>query len=216
MFLPPPRGPHPLVGRPPARLGAGGGRGETDAGVRPAHQALRKVLGIGVVALTQITAITVCLIGFASVAGLLDAPAVAVGALVIAWFVPGYFLIATLWALAGALVSRSEDIQHAAGPVSFLQTIGIFAALLPFTGANDTLTRVFSILPGTSWPVMPLRMAAGPVPWWDLVAAALLMAVAIALLLRVGARIYLAAVLQHGGIIKARAALRRAREGGAT
>ncbi|WP_455359959.1 ABC transporter permease [Streptomyces sp. SYSU K21746] len=174
-----------------------------------------KVLGIGVVALAQITAIMVCGIGFALVAGLLDAPADAIstGMLVIAWFVPGYFLFATLWALAGAMVSRQEDIQHAAGPVSFLQTIGFTAALLPFMDFSATLTRIFSIVPGSSWAVMPVRMAAEPVPWWDIVAAALLMVVTIGVLLRVGGRIYMAAILQHGGIIKTREALRRAREG---
>ena len=136
------------------------------------------------------------------------------GALVIAWFIPGYFLFATLWAVAGSLISRQEDIQHAAGPVSFLQTISLLAALVPFSGVSDTLTRILSLVPGLSSSVMPIRMATEQVPWWEITVAVVLTLVAIVGLLRVGARIYSGGLLQHGGIVKARAAMRDAREGG--
>ncbi|SNT25123.1 ABC-2 type transport system permease protein [Streptosporangium subroseum] len=186
------------------------------AKVKAWHLLAGKVLGIGVVALTQITAIVAGGLTVALLVGLVDAPADAIGmgALVIAWFVPGYFLFATLWAVAGSLISRQEDIQHAAGPVSFLQTISLLAALVPFSGVNDTLTRILSLVPGLSSSVMPVRMATEQVPWWEITVAVVLTLVAIVALLRIGARIYSGGLLQHGGIVKARAAMRDAREGG--
>nr|PZN41710.1 MAG: hypothetical protein DIU60_16460 [Actinomycetota bacterium] len=184
--------------------------------VRPAQLLAGKVLGIGTVALAQITLIATSGVAVALLTGLVDVPRDAIGtaALVVAWFVPGYLLFATLWAVAGSLVSRQEDIQHAAGPVSFLQSIALLAALAPFSGANDTLTRVLSLVPGLSSSVMPVRMAAEPVPWWDVALAVALTVAAIAALLRVGARIYSGGLLRHGGIVKVGQALRDSREGG--
>ncbi|MEV4293598.1 ABC transporter permease [Microbispora rosea] len=186
------------------------------AKVRAWHLLAGKVIGIGAVALAQIIAIVASGVTVALLIGLVDVPedAVGMGALVVVWFIPGYLLFATLWAVAGSLVSRQEDIQHAAGPVSFLQTMSLLAVLAPFSGANDTLTRVFSLVPGLSSSVMPVRMATEQVPWWEVAVAAVLTLVAIAALLRVGARIYSGGLLQHGGIVKVRAALRDSREGG--
>jgi len=186
------------------------------AKVRPAQLLAGKVLGIGAVALAQITVIVLSGVAVALLTGLVDVPrdAFGTGALVVAWFIPGYLLFATLWAVAGALVSRQEDIQHAAGPVSLLQTAALLAALAPFSGVNDTLTRVLSLVPGLSSSVMPVRMAAEPVPWWDVALAVVLTLAAIAVLLRLGARIYSGGLLQHGGIVKVREALRDSREGG--
>jgi ABC-2 type transport system permease protein len=148
--------------------------------------------------------------------GVVDAPAdlARIGGIVLLWFIPGYFLFATMWALAGALVSRPEDLNHAAGPVSFLQTLGLLAALVPFIGLDRGLAQVLSLLPGTSWAVMPVRMATESVPLWEIAASLGLMLAAIAVMLRVGGRIYAGGVLEHGGMMRAKTALRIARERG--
>ncbi|MEU6480384.1 hypothetical protein ABZ858_26585 [Streptomyces sp. NPDC047017] len=57
-------------------------------------------------------------------------------------------------------------------------------------------------------------MASENVPWWDIALAVALLLGSVAVLLRVGGRIYIGGLLQHGGIVKARAALRNARLGG--
>ena len=175
-----------------------------------------KVLGVGAVVLTQMIAILAAGVAGALLFGVVDSPAdlARIGALVVVWFIPGYILFATLWAVAGALVSRPEDLNHAAGPVSLLQTIGLFGALVPFVGLSESVTRVLSLVPGTSWAVMPVRMAAGAVPAWEIAVSMLLMVLAIGALLRLGGRIYLGGVLEHGGMVRTRAAIRNARERG--
>ncbi|WP_030845843.1 ABC transporter permease [Streptomyces sp. NRRL F-4474] len=175
-----------------------------------------KVLGIGLVAFVQISAMAAGGVTVAVAADLVDAPADAIGTSVsvVLWFIPGFLGFAALWAVAGALASRAEDLQHAAGPVSMLQTLSLMAALAPFTGISDTLTRLFSLVPGLSSAVMPVRMASENVPWWEVALAAVLLLASIAALLRVGGRIYIGGLLQHGGIVKARTALRNARLGG--
>jgi ABC-2 type transport system permease protein len=58
---------------------------------------------------------------------------------------------------------------------------------------------------------MPVRMAAGGVAWWEVVVAVVLMLVAIALVVRLGGRIYAGALLRTSGKTKLRDALKAER-----
>lgn len=186
------------------------------AKVRATQLLAGKVLGMGVVVLIQILFLVIC--GFVAAVSfdLLAIPtdAVKVVLVVLLWFVPGYLLCATLWAVAGALVSRPEDLTNAAGPVSFVMTIGMLGTLFLFTGAAPAVSAALSMLPGFSWSMMPVRMASETVPWWQTGIAIALLALAIAVLLRVAGRIYVGGLLNHGGLLTARAALRNANESG--
>ena len=87
-----------------------------------AHQLLAgKVLGIGTVALVQfVTAVAAGLVALRiSGASTPSAEWVAVPSTV-GWFVAGFALYSTLFALAGSFVSRQEDAQAAAAPISML------------------------------------------------------------------------------------------------
>jgi ABC-2 type transport system permease protein len=186
------------------------------AKVRAGQLLTGKVLGLGVVVLVQILVLVtdgfVAAVAFDVIT--VPADALEVGLLVLVWFVPGYFLFATLWAVAGALVSRQEDVVNAAGPVSFLMTIGVLGALFPFTGVAPGVSTALSMVPGLSWSMMPIRMAREVVPWWQTVIAVVLIVAAIAALLRVAGRIYVGGLLENGGLLKATAAWRSAKESG--
>src|SRR5206468_49175 len=58
-----------------------------------------------------------------------------------------------------------------------------------------------------AFDVMPVRMAAGEAAAWEVAVAVVLMLVAIALVVRLGGRIYAGALLRTGGKIKLREAL---------
>ena len=70
---------------------------------------------------------------------------------------------------------------------------------------------VTSFVPGLSPLVMPVRQAAGDVPLWETALAVVLMLVAIALIVRLGGRVYAGALLRTGGKTKLREALRAER-----
>ena len=55
--------------------------------------------------------------------------------------------------------------------------------------------------------VMPVRMAAGVAEWWEVLLAVAIMLVAIAVVVRLGGRIYAGALLRTGGRTKIREAL---------
>lgn len=69
------------------------------------------------------------------------------------------------------------------------------------TAAHD------SALPLIDRLAMPVRSAAGAVAWWELVLAVVLNLVAIALVIRLGGRVYAGALLRTGGKVKIKDAL---------
>ncbi|MFD7450946.1 ABC transporter permease [Kitasatospora sp. NPDC059827] len=179
----------------------------------PAWQLLTgKILGIGVIALVQIAVTLVtgiaCMIGFHTVD--LQADAVTVGLLVVLWFVPGYVLFSTVFAVAGSLASRQEDLNQVLGPVLLALTGSLAGPLLAFLDPQSAAARILSLTPGFSWSAMPVRMAAAPVRAWEIVVAAVLMLLATAALVRLAGRVYRGGILKHGGVIKVKDALRGA------
>jgi ABC-2 type transport system permease protein len=180
------------------------------AKVRAWHLLAGKIVGLGAAALVQIllmtTATLIAAIGF----GVLRAPLSAVGtaANLLLWFVPGYALFVTLYAVAGALVSRQEDVNHVIGPVNMLQMLSLAGPALAVRGGpDDSLLTIVSMVPGLSWAAMPMRMAVTQVPWWQVAVAFALMLLSIAVLVRVGGRVYRGGLLRYGGIVKIREAL---------
>jgi ABC-2 type transport system permease protein len=85
--------------------------------------------------------------------------------------------------------------------------VGIQASAAP----DGTLATVTSFTPGLSPLVMPVRQAAGNVALWEIALAVVLMLAAIALVVRLGGRVYAGALLRTGGKIKMREALKAER-----
>lgn len=130
------------------------------------------------------------------------------------WFVPffvlGYILLASMWAVTGALVSRAEDLSSTSPLVTMIVMIPYFG--VTFFQDNDIVMTVMSYLPFSSAVAMPVRMFAGePQLWEPLVSLAILAATLVAVV-SVAARLYTGSLLQTG----ARVRLRRAWAGAET
>jgi ABC-2 type transport system permease protein len=126
---------------------------------------------------------------------------------VVAWFVLGYAFYASVFAAAASLVSRQEDLGSVITPASLLLVVGFVISIQAAQDPTGTLATVTSFVPGLSPLVMPVRMAAGEAAAWEVAVAVVLMLVAIALVVRLGGRIYAGALLRTGGKIKLREAL---------
>jgi ABC-2 type transport system permease protein len=183
------------------------------AKVRPWHLLSGKIAGLGVSALVQISVILAAGLTVAITFDVFDAPVEAIGTVVnvLLWFIPGFLLFATLYAVAGSLVSRPEDVNHVVGPVNMVQMGTLIGPVLAVTSPDSPVLTVVSMVPGLSWAAMPVRMAYSGVPWWQVVLALALTLLAVALLLRLGNRIYAGNLLRYGGIIKIKEALRATR-----
>ena len=172
-----------------------------------------KVIGLGLLGLAQIVAIAVVGVAGALIFGVVSLPGQLIGTVltVVAWFVLGYAFYASVFAAAASLVSRQEDLPGVITPMSMFLVVGFFVALQAASNPTGLLATVTSYVPGLSPLVMPVRMAGGGVTWWEVVVAVGLMLVAIALVVRLGGRIYAGALLRTSGRTKLREALRAER-----
>jgi ABC-2 type transport system permease protein len=127
---------------------------------------------------------------------------------VVVWFLLGYAFYASFFAAAASLVSRQEDVGTVIMPTTVLLLVGFFISIQAAQDPGSTLARITSFVPGLSPMVMPVRMAGGSAAWWEVLASGALMLVAIAVVVRIGGRIYAGALLRTSGKTKIREALR--------
>lgn len=191
-----------------------------------------KVLGVGALALTQYLAVAVpaalvllfqgqlrSLIlgsangGVAVPAGLTPALLLVFGLL----FLLGFGLYSVLYAAAGSLVSRQEELNQIIGPLTMISTGGYLLAAWSASGLIDLEKFPLSLLsyvPFLSPYLMLARFSAGGVGAIEVLVAAVLLVLTILGALWVAARIYSAGVLLYGqqaGLRKLLAALRTSR-----
>jgi ABC-2 type transport system permease protein len=182
------------------------------AAVRPVHMLTGKVIGIGLIGLTQLVILAGIGLAAALGSGLVTVTAEVVGPIVqvLIWFVPGFLLLTALFAMAGAVVSRTEDLQNSAMAAQTVFMVSYFAAIFTGFEPDSTGATVASFVPTVAPMLMPVRIAAGVAPLWQiLVAYALLVACAVALL-PVTARVYAGGILQMRGRVKMLEAFRSA------
>jgi ABC-2 type transport system permease protein len=171
-----------------------------------------KIAGIGTLGLLQLIFIALFAITLASVTGAIDLPAnsLSAAALTVGWFVLGFAFYAAMFAVAGALVSRMEELQNAIVPINLL----IFASFLISIGAlqdpDSTVARIASLLPISSALAMPVRMVLGSATTWEVLASLALVIGSTALLIPLAGRAYAGAVLRTGAKVKLRDAWRAA------
>ena len=179
----------------------------------PAELVLGKVVGIGLAGLLQYVAILVpalatlllqdriamALLGSSSsldvsLAALTPGLLVAYGA----FWILGFILYALIYAAAGSLVSRAEDLQVLALPLSIVAIMGYFQAVMALTGGINNVVRVSSYIPFWSPFVMLTRLTVGKVEPWELVLSFGLLLATIPIVGVVAVRVYSAGVLLYG------------------
>ncbi|MEV6658841.1 ABC transporter permease [Nocardia fluminea] len=121
----------------------------------------------------------------------------------IVFFLVGFLALASLWAVAGALATRSEDLQSTSTPLGLLIMIVLFAGIF-LTG---TARVVGSYVPIMSIVAMPARLADGTAAWWEPFIALALMAIATYGIVVVAEKIYRRSLMQTQARLTMRQAL---------
>lgn len=122
------------------------------------------------------------------------------------WYVPfflaGFLALACIWAAAGAMASRTEDLQATTTPLT------VFLAVIFVVGINleGVTAQVVSFLPIASTILMPMRILAGETAWWEPALALVVTLAFAALTIRLGERLYRRALLQTQGRVTLRTA----------
>lgn len=169
---------------------------EIIASAIPLNQLLiGKVISNTIIAFGQLALVLAASLGAAHLADVPLALPQLQGALIwyLAFFLVGFVWLSSLWAMAGCLAGRSEDVQHTSLPVTMV-VVGMYLAATMMTDGVKNL--VFSILPPTSAIMMPARLVRGDAAWWEPVIALILLAATAALCLWAAGRIYGRSLLQ--------------------
>ena len=184
-----------------------------------------KVLGTGAAGLTQYAVVVAAalvgllaqgvigerLLGSAPADPALQGVDLAVLLTFAVFFAGGFLLYALLYAALGSTASRLEDVQQVVGPMVVVGMIGYFASIAGLNAPDAEWVRLLSLVPFFTPYLMPARLLLGSVEPWEILLAAGLTAVALALALWVAARIYSAGVLLYGQRLSLRNVLRAVR-----
>lgn len=181
---------------------------------RPDQLLAGKVIGIGAAAMLQFFAAVAASLAALRISGT-EVPGEiwATVPMTLVWFLGGYVLYSTLFALAGSLVSRQEDAQAAATPINTV-LIGSYLLIFFFGYTPDsTASTVMSMIPPMAPFLMPMRMAAGSASGVEVAVALVLLLVTIVAVWKLAAKIFEQVLLRRGTRIGWRdaAALVRAR-----
>ena len=184
------------------------------AAVRPVQLLAGKIIGVGLVGLIQLAIIGAVGLAVAVASNAITLPPDAAGTIgsVLLWFLLGYAFYSSMFAVAGAIVSRQEELQNTATPLNLLMVASFFVAFsTSVSGADSTLAKVSTFLPPVAPLVMPMRIAGGDAAPWEIALSLAIMLVSIVVVVVLAARLYEGAILRTGARVKLRDAWRGAR-----
>lgn len=181
---------------------------------RPSTLLAGKVLGVGAVAMTQVTVwaalVTVFYQARVPILAAFGVPAMAAEAVRLPSIEPwvavallllfglGFIFYCALYAAVAAMVSSQEDLNQAQWPVSLLLIASVVLWQAVAMKPEGTVAMALSFLPFSAPLIMPMRMALIPVPWAQVALALLSVGTGCALAVWVAARIYRVGMLMYG------------------
>lgn len=113
-------------------------------------------------------------------------------------FLLGLLLFGSLYAAAGSLVSRTEDLQSTQAPIMLLIFAMIYAPVFGWSQLDSTVMQVLSWIPPFSISVAPMQMAAGNMNLLEVLGSFAVTLVITLGILALVARIYRNAILHNG------------------
>jgi ABC-2 type transport system permease protein len=175
--------------------------------VKPSELMLGKLIGIGMVGLTQFAVWSLTGILMTSVTALpmakmanVSIPTIQPSLMFffVLFFTLGYFLYATLYAMVGAIVSNEEDGQQMQIPVTMTIVIPVMISGLVMQDPNSTVSTVLSLVPFFSPILMFMRISFQTPPVWQILLSIGLLIGTILALIMLAAKVYRVGVLMYG------------------
>lgn len=180
----------------------------------PRELLVGKVLGVGGAGLTQYAAIIVpaalvvlfqdriaaLILGPAPLGGEapLDGLTLPILGAFLLFFLLGFVLYALLYAAAGSLVSRQEDVQQLALPLSLISMASYIVAVAGVADLGSNVMIVLSYVPFSSPFVMLSRIMVGRVAPWEVALSVAILVASSLLILQLASRIYATGVILYG------------------
>ena len=175
---------------------------------RPFTLLFGKLVGVGLAGLTQLAiwiGSLVAVIAFLSTqtdAGPIMASLPNITPLMIfyffVFFIVGYFIYASIFALIGAMVTTVQEGGQFAFPPIMLMLIGFYFSFAVIRDPNSNLSFWVSIAPLFAPLTMPVRILAETPPFWQIALSVLLNCLTIGGLIWLASRVYRIGMLMYG------------------
>lgn len=175
--------------------------------VKPFELMIGKIIGIGLVALTQYAVWIIAALALSglSLKGLggaaskinFEIPPLLLFYFVL-YFVLGYLIYATLYAATGSIFENEQDAQSLQFPITFLVILAMVFVSLIISKPDSPLATLLSLVPFFAPILMIGRLSVTDVPLWQILLSLVLMAVTFYAILWGSAKIYRIGVLLYG------------------
>jgi ABC-2 type transport system permease protein len=119
-------------------------------------------------------------------------------AVVVVYFILGFFFYASLYAAVGAMVSSEQDTQQVQMPVTMLMMIGIVCAPMISSDPRGDAASIMTMVPLWSSMLMPMRYVVGAASLGEVAISLGILLVSTFVLVRAAAKIYRVGVLMYG------------------
>jgi ABC-2 type transport system permease protein len=167
-----------------------------------------KLVGVSLIALTQLAIWLAALMLFAiygvsalAARGFTIAPP-HISPLTALWFflffLLGYFLYATIYALVGSMVTTTQEGGQLAMPVIFLLMIGFYLAFPVIRSPSSSFSFWVSLVPFFSPITMLVRIITETPPMWEIISSLLIGFGTVLFFIWLAARIYRTGMLMYG------------------
>ena len=175
---------------------------------KPFELMMGKLVGVGLAGMTQlaiwvVSALALAIFGLGSInaAGVdVSLPDITLLTIIyfFVFFLLGFFIYATIYALIGSMVTTvQEGGQFAMLPILAL-VIGFYMSFAVIRDPNSSLSFWVSIAPFLAPITMPVRILAETPPFWQIALSILLNGAAIAGLVWLASRVYRVGMLMYG------------------
>ncbi|MCS6884642.1 MAG: ABC transporter permease [Acidobacteriota bacterium] len=174
--------------------------------VSPLELLFGKIVGIGLVGLTQLLVWLLCALALpplfagmlVSIKSFLPSINLSIAIYFFIYFVLGYLLYAALYAMVGSMVSNEQDVQQIQAPVTILIVIPIILNQFVIADPSSKVSIVLSLFPFFSPVLMFLRITVQTPPFWQIALSIFLLVASVFLFAWVGSKIYRVGILMYG------------------
>lgn len=185
--------------------------------VKPFDLMMGKIIGIGLVGLTQLLLWVILMGGALTIAGpmlpesgldgnsslfsnlglLFSVNWIEIILCFLIFFIGGYLIYASIFSIIGASVDNAQDTQQFVMPVTLLFIFALYAGIYSIQNPDGPLAFWCSLIPLTSPIVMMVRIPFG-VPIWQILLSIGILYISIVLVVKFAAKIYRVGILMYG------------------
>ncbi|MDA8292519.1 MAG: ABC transporter permease, partial [Actinomycetota bacterium] len=128
------------------------------------------------------------------------------------WLLLGYSFYSWVYAAAGSMAERQDQLQSLTFPLSLPIILGYVVGLVAASsGHASPLVTVLAYLPPTAPFAMPVLVGLGAVSWWEFALSVVVSVAGTVATARLAARVYRRAILRTGRRVSLREVVSRAR-----